>query len=215
MSVYDSIRFTVAIDGPAAAGKGTIARGLADHFGLAYLDTGLLYRTVAAKALGGHDPITAASELIPSDMTSQTLRSPQVTQMASKVAVIPEVRAALLVFQKNFASQDGGSVLDGRDIGTMICPEAQIKIFITASVEIRAKRRFGELQNSGSKTTFKKVLKDIKERDKRDITRIEAPLKPACDAYILDTSKLSIVTSLQKAIDFTSEAYVKAIKFNH
>ena len=200
MLVSKPIRFTVAIDGPAAAGKGTVAKGLADHFGFSHLDTGLLYRAIAVKALVGEDPITAANELVASDMTSQTLQSPKVARMASKVAVIPQVRAALLAFQENFASQDGGAVLDGRDIGTIICPEAQIKIFITASAVIRAKRRYDE------------VLRDVKERDERDMTRKDAPLKPAHDAHILDTSGLSIMASLQKAIDITSTAFVKAMK---
>ena len=212
MLVSKPIRFTVAIDGPAAAGKGTVAKGLADHFGFSHLDTGLLYRAIAVKALVGEDPITAANELVAIDMTSQTLQSPKVARMASKVAVIPQVRAALLAFQKNFASQDGGAVLDGRDIGTIICPEAQIKIFITASAEIRAKRRYDELQSKGLETSYDKVLRDVKERDERDMTRKDAPLKPAHDAHILDTSGLSIMASLQKAIDITSTAFVKAIK---
>ena len=212
MLVSKPIRFTVAIDGPAAAGKGTVAKGLADHFGFSHLDTGLLYRAIAVKALVGEDPITAAKELVASDMTSQTLQSPKVARMASKVAVIPQVRAALLAFQENFASQDGGAVLDGRDIGTIICPEAQIKIFITASAEIRAKRRYDELQSKGLETSYDKVVRDVKERDERDMTRKDAPLKPAHDAHILDTSGLSIMASLQKAIDITSTAFVKAMK---
>ena len=212
MLVSKPIRFTVAIDGPAAAGKGTVAKGLADHFGFSHLDTGLLYRAIAVKALVGEDPITAANELVASDMTSQTLQSPKVARMASKVAVIPQVRAALLAFQENFASQDGGAVLDGRDIGTIICPEAQIKIFITASAEIRAKRRYRELQSKGLETSYDEVLRDVKERDERDMTRKDAPLKPAHDAHILDTSGLSIMGSLQKAIDITSTAFVKAMK---
>ena len=212
MLVSKPIRFTVAIDGPAAAGKGTVAKGLADHFGFSHLDTGLLYRAIAVKALFGEDPITAANELVASDMTSQTLQSPKVARMASKVAVIPQVRAALLAFQENFASQDGGAVLDGRDIGTIICPDAQIKIFITASAEIRAKRRYDELQSKGLETSYDEVLRDVKERDERDMTRKDAPLKPAHDAHILDTSGLSIMASLQKAIDITSTAFVKAMK---
>ena len=211
MFVSKPIRFTVAIDGPAAAGKGTVAKGLADHFGFAYLDTGLLYRAVAAKALLGEDVITAANKLVPTDMASQTLRSPEVAQMASKVAVIPQVRAALLAFQKSFACQDGGAVLDGRDIGTLVCPEAKIKIFITASAEIRAKRRYDELQSKGLETSYEVVLCEVKERDERDMTRKDAPLKRAQDAYLLDTSDLSIVASLQRAINITSAAFVKVI----
>lgn len=212
MSVPKPIRFTVAIDGPAAAGKGTVAKGLAEHFGFAHLDTGLLYRAVAAKALLGEDAITAATQLSPSDITPHTLRSPAVAQMASKVAVIPQVRAALVAFQTSFSCQDGGTVLDGRDIGTIICPEADIKIFITASADIRAKRRYDELQNKGLETSYEEVLRDVKERDERDMTRKDAPLKAAKDAHVLDTSSLSIVMSLQQAIDITSEAFGKLSK---
>ena len=131
--------------------------------------------------------------------------------MASKVAVIPQVRAALLAFQKSFACQDGGAVLDGRDIGTLVCPEAKIKIFITASAEIRAKRRYDELQSKGLETSYEVVLCEVKERDERDMTRKDAPLKRAQDAYLLDTSDLSIVASLQRAINITSAAFVKVI----
>ena len=212
MSVCKPFHFTVAIDGPAAAGKGTVANGLANHFGFAHLDTGMLYRAVGAKVLLGEDPISAAIELAPSDMNSQTLRSQQVAQMASKVAVIPQVRAALLTFQKNFALQNGGAILDGRDIGTMICPAADIKFFITASPEIRALRRFHELHKKGLETSYFTVLRDVKERDERDITRKEAPLKPAQDAFIMDTSDLSIETSLKRAIDITSTALTNVTK---
>jgi len=136
--------FTVAIDGPAAAGKGTISKAVAAHFGFAHLDTGLLYRAVGAKTLDGADPVQAAVTLAPADMEGH-LRTPEVAQAASRVAVIPEVRAALVDFQRSFAARDGGAVLDGRDIGTVICPEAQVKLFVTASAEVRAERRFLEL----------------------------------------------------------------------
>ncbi len=212
MSALKPIFFTVAIDGPAAAGKGTVAKGIARHFDFKYLDTGLLYRAIGAKVLLGQDPITAAIKLVPSDMTSQTLRNPQVSIIASKVAAIPEVRAALLTFQKNFAAQKGGSVLDGRDIGTIVCPAADVKIFITASAEIRARRRLKELHENGLKTTYDVVLLEIKERDARDLRRKEAPLKPAADAYIMDTSGLSIETSLKRAIDLISRGLKNLVK---
>ena len=212
MSVLKPIRFTVAIDGPAASGKGTVAKGIADHFGFKYLDTGLLYRAIGAEVLLGKDPINAAAKLVPSDMTLHSLRSPQVTKMASKVAAIPEVRATLLAFQKNFARQKGGAVLDGRDIGTIICPGADVKIFITASAELRALRRFRELHKNGLKTTYDVVLIEVKERDARDISRKASPLKPAQDAYILDTSDLNIETSLKRAIDITHSGLKKVTK---
>ena len=130
--------FTVAIDGPAAAGKGTISKAVAAHFGFAHLDTGLLYRAVGAKVLAGADTVAAARALDPVDLEDDSLRTPEVAQAASEVAVIPEVRAALVAFQKDFARREGGAVLDGRDIGTVICPDAEVKLFVTASAECRA-----------------------------------------------------------------------------
>lgn len=191
------MRFTVAIDGPAAAGKGTISKAVAAHFGFAHLDTGLLYRAVGAKVLAGADAIQAARALSSKDLSGD-LRAASVAQAASKVAVIPEVRAALLVFQQDFAARAGGAVLDGRDIGTVVCPAADVKLFITASAEIRAERRFLELSASG--TTRADVLADVITRDKRDSERAAAPLKPANDALIIDTSGLSIDDAVQAAI---------------
>jgi cytidylate kinase len=184
--------FAVAIDGPAAAGKGTISRAVAAHFGFAHLDTGLLYRAVGAKVLEGADAIEAAEALRAEDLQAGNLRTAEVAQAASKVAVIPEVRAALVDFQRAFARRDGGAVLDGRDIGTVICPDAEVKIFVTASPEVRAKRRFLELQAAGSTMSLDEVLADVLARDARDSERATAPMKPAEGALILDTSEMTI-----------------------
>lgn len=186
------LRFTVAIDGPAAAGKGTIARAVAAEFGLAHLDTGLLYRAVGAK---GGDPVQAAKELTAADLERPGLRSLEAGQAASKVAVIPEVRAALAAFQRRFARQPGGAVLDGRDIGTVICPEAEVKLYVTASPEMRAHRRW--LEVGGDKA---RVLAEVRERDARDSGRADSPLKAAADALVLDTSEMSIADAVAAAI---------------
>jgi cytidylate kinase len=193
--------FTVAIDGPAAAGKGTISKAVASHFGFAHLDTGLLYRAVGAKVLNGADAIAAAEGLLPEDLNADNLRSPDVAQAASKVAVIAEVRSALVAFQQAFARRDGGAVLDGRDIGTVICPDAQVKLFVTASAEVRAERRYLELSAKGHSDTREDVLADVKARDDRDMNRAEAPLKAAEDAIVIDTSDLSIDAAVALAIE--------------
>lgn len=191
--------FTVAIDGPAAAGKGTISKAVAAHFGFAHLDTGLLYRAVGAKVLSGGDPVAAAKNLMPADLQGD-LRSSDIAQAASRVAVLPDVRAALVQFQHDFAVRDGGAVLDGRDIGTVICPTADVKLFVTASAEVRAERRFLELSSKGHSDTRDQVLADVIARDKRDSERAEAPLKPADDAVIIDTSEMSIDQAVAKAV---------------
>ena len=201
--------FTVAIDGPAAAGKGTISKAVAAHFGFAHLDTGLLYRAVGAKLLLGMKPEEAAQRLEVADLEAEGLRSPEVAQAASRVAVIPGVRAALLDFQRAFARRAGGAVLDGRDIGTVICPDAEAKLFVTASAEVRARRRHAELAVTGSTTSYEQVLADVRERDARDRTRAEAPLKPAADAVVIDTTELGIdaaVSAAIKAIEALGEA---------
>lgn len=190
--------FTVAIDGPAAAGKGTISKAVAAHFGFAHLDTGLLYRAVGAK---GGDPVAAARALTPADLAADGLRTPEVAQAASRVAAIPEVRAALVAFQKEFARREGGAVLDGRDIGTVICPEAEVKIYVTASAEVRAERRWKELSEKGISQAFEEVLAEVKERDARDMGRADAPLRPAEDAVMLDTSDLSIEAAVAAAVE--------------
>jgi len=198
--------FTVAIDGPAAAGKGTISKAVAAHFGFAHLDTGLLYRAVGAKVLAGADATQAAEALDPVDLENPDLRTPAVAQAASEAAVIPAVRTALVAFQQSFARRDTGAVLDGRDIGTVICPQAEVKIFVTASADTRARRRFDELTAKGTDITYETVLADVKERDTRDRERATAPLVPADDAVLLDTSDLSIDAAVAQAIAIISAA---------
>jgi len=198
--------FTVAIDGPAAAGKGTVARAVAAHFGFAHMDTGLLYRAVGAKALEGVEPLDAARSLMIDDLEHDALRTPDVAQAASKVAAMPAVRAALIDFQRSFATRAGGAVLDGRDIGTVICPEARVKLFITATPEVRARRRFEELSGRGMDVTYEEVLADVEARDARDSTRAEAPLKPAEDAEEMDTSTMSIDAAVARAIALVKAA---------
>jgi len=193
-------RFTIAIDGPAAAGKGTISKAVAAALGYAHLDTGLLYRAVGAKTLLGIAPMQAAVELTSEDLQADGLRSANAAQAASKVAVIPEVRAALLDFQRAFAGRQGGAVLDGREIGTVICPDAEVKLFVTASPEVRAKRRWLELQQTDPAANFDAVLADVKERDHRDMHRADAPLRPAEDAVVIDTSDLDIDEAVQAAL---------------
>lgn len=193
--------FTVAIDGPAAAGKGTVARALAAHFGFAHLDTGLLYRATGLRTLDGTDPVEAAKTLKAKDLEQDDLlRTPDVAQAASRVAALPEVRAALVDFQRAFARRSGGAVLDGRDIGTVICPDADVKLYVTASDEIRAQRRHKELVNKGHEVTLDEVAADLRSRDARDSARATAPLKPAADAVELDTSRMSIDQAVAAAI---------------
>lgn len=193
--------FTVAIDGPAAAGKGTISKAVATAFGFAHLDTGLLYRAVGAKVLLGADPIAAAQSLMAEDLNADNLRTAEVAQAASKVAVIAEVRAALVDFQRSFASRAGGAVLDGRDIGTVICPDAPVKLFVTASAECRAERRFKELSVKAPDTTFEQVLADVIARDQRDAERATAPMVAADDAVTIDTSDMTIEQAIAAASD--------------
>ncbi|APZ55112.1 (d)CMP kinase [Salipiger abyssi] len=192
--------FTIAIDGPAAAGKGTISQAVARHFGFGHLDTGLLYRAVGRQMLDGVEPVAAARGLMAEDLEAEGLRSPDVAQAASKVAAIPEVRAALVDFQRAYARRAGGAVLDGRDIGTVICPEAEAKLFVTASPEVRARRRYEELHAQGVETAYEIVLAETRERDHRDATRADAPLRPAEDAVVLDTSELDIDAAVVRAI---------------
>lgn len=209
----------IAIDGPAASGKGTLAKKIAHELGYAHLDTGLLYRAVGFAVLqGGGDPEdeTAALEAaqnLKGDFSDPHLKSDDVGQAASKVAAIPSVRAALVQYQRDFvANSDKGAVLDGRDIGTVICPEADIKLFITADVEIRAQRRFDELQSkslqlAGKAVTYEAVLKDMRERDARDQGRQTAPMMPADDALIIDTGHLNAEEAFQKAIELIRERF--------
>jgi cytidylate kinase len=206
----------IAVDGPAAAGKGTIARRLAEHFNLAYLDTGLLYRAVGIKARDrGIDPAdpgaaAVARELSADDLDDPRLRGDEAAGAASLVAAQGKVRDALKEFQHDFArhppdTQGGpaaGAVLDGRDIGTQVCPDADIKLFITAAVEVRAERRLKELRDRGLEAIYGRVLRDMSERDKRDRERDVAPLKPADDAFVLDTSDLDAEAAFNAALEF-------------
>ena len=201
-------RLLIAVDGPAASGKGTLARRLADHFGIAYLDTGSLYRAVGMRVLYADQKpgdvaaaIAAARAIKEHDLANPKLRGERIGQAASIVSAIPEVREALLDYQHHFAARDGGAVLDGRDIGTVICPDADIKIFITASLEARAKRRHRQLQDYGITVDYQSVYDDLAERDHRDAARTVAPLKPAADAIILDTSALSANEVFARALE--------------
>ncbi len=199
--------FTVAIDGPAAAGKGTLSKRVAAHFGFAHLDTGLIYRATGARVLGGEDPVDAAKTLRAEDLARDDLRTTEVAQAASKCAAIAEVRAALVAFQKEFAARDGGAVLDGRDIGTVICPQANVKLFVTASDEIRAERRFLELSGKGQEVTREGVLKDLRIRDQRDRDREAAPLAAAADAVLIDTSDMDIDEAVAVAISTVGKVF--------
>jgi len=201
----------IAIDGPAASGKGTLARALAAALGFAHLDTGAIYRAVAARVLAaGADPRDAAAALRSArvleaaDLRRSDLRRQEVGQGASVVAAIPEVRAALLAFQRDFAARppDGrpGAVLDGRDVGTVVCPEAEVKFFVTASPEVRAGRRHKELLDGGAESIYARVLQEVRDRDARDSGREAAPLRPAEDAIVLDTTELSAEAALAAAL---------------
>jgi len=195
----------IAIDGPAASGKGTLARRLADHLGLAYLDTGSLYRAVGMKVdYAGKTPsdkqaaAEAARSITPEDLANPRLRQEHVGKAASVVSAMPEVRSILLDFQRNFANSGKGAILDGRDIGTIVCPEADFKFYLTASLEARARRRHRELSGQGIEVVYDSVLKDLKERDERDAQRTIAPLKPAPDAVVIDTSTMDASSVFEK-----------------
>ncbi|NJR80583.1 (d)CMP kinase [Sphingomonas corticis] len=196
----------IAVDGPAASGKGTIAKALARHYHLPHLDTGLLYRAVAATVMRLElDPTSEADAVAACDFDELTLADPvlrddETGQVASIVSAHPLVRAALMQRQKRFAHQDGGAVLDGRDIGTVIAPDAQAKLFVRATPTIRAQRRHTELKSRGSDVSYDQVLADIRARDERDSSRSTAPLVPAADAVLLDTSFLSIEAAVAKAV---------------
>jgi cytidylate kinase len=193
----------IAIDGPSAAGKGTLARRLAAHFRLPHLDTGLLYRAVGLLAeKSGRPAGEVAANLQPSDLAEPELRTDRAGQAASKAAALQEVRDKLLNLQKKFASQASGAVLDGRDIGTIICPDAPVKLFVTASAEARAERRYRELRERGLDTIKPRVLAEMAERDRRDSERAAAPLKAAPDAYLLDTSDMDADAAFAAALAF-------------
>ncbi len=191
--------FIVAIDGPAASGKGTLARRIAIHYGMPHLDTGLTYRAVAKALLDKGLPLDdeavaadAALNLDLREMDKAVLSAHAIGEAASRVAVMPKVRRALVEAQRNFANALPSSVLDGRDIGTVVCPDAAIKLFVTASPEVRAERRYEEIVARGDKADLGEILADLRKRDERDTNRIDSPLKPAEDAHLLDTSEMSI-----------------------
>ena len=197
----------VAIDGPAASGKGTLARRIARHFGLRHLDTGLIYRAVAKALMDAGQPLddaelatAAARALDPSTFDETALKVRGIGQGASIVSAIPAVRTALLMVQRDFAALPPGAVLDGRDIGTVICPDAEVKIFVTATAEERARRRAAELKAKGETVEEAEILADILRRDERDSSRAVAPLKPAVDAYLLDTTHLDVESAVKAAI---------------
>jgi CMP/dCMP kinase len=209
----------VAVDGPAASGKGTLARRLASHFALHHLDTGLIYRAVGlAVRASGHDledveaGVRAAGALDLTQFSAEALRSTAAGEAASRVAAIPEVRAALLEYQRNFARREPGAVLDGRDIGTVVCPDADVKLFVTATAETRARRRWHELVALGDPLTYESVLADIQTRDARDSERAVAPLKPAAGARLLDTTLLDIEAAFQAALDLVESSFNQGLR---
>jgi cytidylate kinase len=197
----------IAIDGPAASGKGTLGKRLAAHYRLRHLDTGLIYRAVAKALIDAAHPLddavraeAAARALDPASFDETVLKGHKVGEAASIVSAIPEVRGALFDFQRAFAASPPGAVLDGRDIGTVICPDADVKIFVTASAQERARRRAGEMKSAGQPADEAEILADILRRDERDRSRTVAPLKPADDAVILDTTTLGVDAAVTAAI---------------
>ena len=198
----------IAIDGPAASGKGTLGKRLAAHYGLRHLDTGLIYRAVTKALLdAGHSPanraraVAAAEAIDPSRLDEPALKSQAVGEAASLVSALPEVRKAVLAFQRDFGRTPPGAVLDGRDIGTVVFPDADVKIFVTATADVRARRRAVELREAGNRVDEAEVLADIQRRDERDTKRAVAPLKPAREAHLLDTTHLDIDAAFRAAID--------------
>lgn len=197
----------IAIDGPAAAGKGTLAKTLAGHFGLPYLDTGLLYRAIgkimAERGADLDDAAAAAAvaqALAPADLARGDLRGREAGELASRVAVHPGVRLALVAFQRQVAASPAGAVLDGRDIGTVICPDADVKLYVTASAEVRARRRTDELSAKGRGVDYVRILQEVRDRDRRDSERAEAPLRPAADAIVIDTSQMTPQAVFERAV---------------
>ncbi len=203
----------IAIDGPAASGKGTLGKRIAKHYGLAHLDTGLIYRAVAYALIRDCRPLTdeaeaaiAARKLDIDSLDEEKLRGSEMGAAASKVAAFPGVRAALVQLQRAFAARPEGAVLDGRDIGTVICPNAEVKLFVTATAEERANRRFKELAARGDPITYEEVLADIRARDERDTSRAVSPLRQAEDAALLDTTKMDIDAAFRAAVAIVDAA---------
>ena len=206
--------FAVAIDGPAASGKGTLARRLADHYGFHHLDTGLTYRAVAKAMLDAGAPLddegraaAVADSLEFAGLDRQVLSSHRIGEAASRVAVMPAVRSALVAAQRRFAARKPGAVLDGRDIGTVVCPDAPVKLFVTASPEIRAQRRHAEILAAGNTAVYEAVLADLRKRDARDTQRAASPLRPSADAHLLDTSEMDIEAAFLAAKVLIDTAY--------
>ncbi len=203
----------IAIDGPAASGKGTLSKKLAEHFNLAHLDTGLTYRAVAHQLLAQNKPlddedvaVDAAQTVDLGSLDKAVLSAHEIGEAASKIAVMAGVRKTLVEQQRKFATKPGGAVLDGRDIGTVVCPKATIKLFVTAAPRERARRRWNEMQLKGIDADFDSVLADVHRRDERDMSRADSPLKPADDAHLLDTSEMDIEAAFRAAVDLIEQA---------
>ncbi|WP_454288671.1 (d)CMP kinase [Rhizobium arsenicireducens] len=208
--------FIIAIDGPAAAGKGTLSRLIAAHYGFHHLDTGLTYRAVAKALLDAGLPLDdegvaekTAIEIDLAGLNRSVLSQHRIGEAASKIAVMPSVRRSLVAAQRRFAAKEPGAVLDGRDIGTVVCPDAPVKLYVTASPEVRAKRRYEEIIAGGGSAVFDEVFADVRKRDARDMGRADSPLKPADDAHLLDTSEMSIDAAFLAARDFIDAALKK------
>lgn len=205
--------FTIAIDGPAASGKGTLARRLADHYGFHHLDTGLTYRAVGHALMESGLPldneelaVIVAKNVDLANLDREVLARHEIGEAASKVAVMSEVRRVLVEAQRRFAQKQPGAVLDGRDIGTVVCPEAEVKLFVTASAQTRASRRWKEISASGIEADYQHILADIHRRDERDMARADSPLRPADDAHLIDTSEMDIETAFQTAMAIVEDA---------
>lgn len=210
--------FTIAIDGPAAAGKGTLSRRIAEEYGFHHLDTGLTYRATAKALLDGDLPLDdeavaekVAREVELAGLDRSVLSAHAIGEAASKIAVMPAVRRALVEAQQVFSLREPGTVLDGRDIGTVVCPDAPVKLYVTASPEVRAQRRYDEITGNGQPADYQTIFEDVKKRDERDMGRADSPLRPADDAHLLDTSEMSIEAAFQAAKSLIDAALIKKI----